>query len=331
MKVEIVVNPGDAVSYHRLVLPADTLPIEDIIISFNDPRFLGKLGESDVVIFSRELAIDIDEVKKKGAKVVMDIDDYWHLPDNHYLHKQWYREKMDLITQEHLQKADMVWCTNQQLKEVILPYNQNVHVIPNALPFGYDQFRPIKKKKVKHPIKFLYAGGVTHVPDVALLDEPFKIIGATPALNKHGVFKLAGYSPGLNWERMAHTFSLTNSYELIPAEPVINYMSVYKDADVALIPLQESNFSKHKSFLKILEAASHKLPVIVSNVLPYNELQNEGIFFVNTPEDWIKHIRYFIENPNHISYYGQLLHDYCKERYDLKKWSEVRHQLLMTL
>lgn len=326
MKVDIVVD-RNAVGYHRLVMPADTMDIRDIRLLFNELTYMDEVGKSDVVILNRFIHIPVEEIQRRGAKVVVDIDDYWHLPAEHPLYQTWYDQKVDEKIRQNIAQADMVWCTNQQLKEVILPLNHNVHVIPNALPFGHDQFK--RQKPEKSPFtRFAWVGGSSHAVDIALLDKPFTLLSQDRRLRERTQFTMGGYQEGLEWEKMLQVFMKVPNLKVLGAEPLNSYMRLYRDSDAALIPLKPSMFSQHKSVLKILEAASQKLPCIASDTLPYTEIMEDGVLFAGSAEEWVEHIRFITQEPLAARQMGQNLYQYCKEHYDLKTWSARRRELL---
>lgn len=70
--------------------------------------------------------------------------------------------------------------------------------------------------------------------------------------------------------------------------PVTEYMNFYNDADCSIVPLRATKFNSMKSNLKLLEAASKKIPVIGSNVEPY---LNSPMIQVNQQGDWYKEIK----------------------------------------
>ena len=131
---------------------------------------------------------------------------------------------------------------------------------------------------------------------------------------------------------MKYVFSQTNSFKILPSTNLDDYINYYDQADVALVPLCKSDWNSYKSELKIMEAGCKQIPVICSNVEPYSTLKGKpGIMWVDTPDDWIKHIRYCIKNPEFVKEQGQALSEWVKEEFDLLKWNETRKQVLKNL
>jgi hypothetical protein len=61
-------------------------------------------------------------------------------------------------------------------------------------------------------------------------------------------------------------------YQRIWVKDTSSYAYLFDNADIILAPLQSNEFNRCKSNLKMVEAATRKLPIICSNTLPYNEI-----------------------------------------------------------
>src|SRR5690606_22388933 len=55
------------------------------------------------------------------------------------------------------------------------------------------------------------------------------------------------------------------------AKDVINYLEFYDETDIVIAPLLTNDYNKSKSNLKMVEALTRNLPIICSNIEPYNE------------------------------------------------------------
>jgi glycosyltransferase involved in cell wall biosynthesis len=109
------------------------------------------------------------------------------------------------------------------------------------------------------------------------------------------------------------------------------YMEHYKHADIMLIPLEDSKWHGCKSNLKILEAASKRIPCIVSNVEPYNVDKDCPVLFVNSQSDWNKHIKYLVNNPEERIKLGNQLYEWAKEKYNYQEISQRRFEAYSSL
>jgi glycosyltransferase involved in cell wall biosynthesis len=139
---------------------------------------------------------------------------------------------------------------------------------------------------------------------------------------------MAGYTEDHEeWHNMVlnYTAGLKHQYKLIPFAPVSNYYKAYSEADICLIPLVNSKFNRHKSPLKVLEAANMGLPVIASHVHPYLDFP---VFYCNNSSDWIRHIKSLIRSRGNRNEAGAKLKEYCDQHYNFNKINQERKQVL---
>ncbi len=373
-KIQIISRHQNGCDWYRCVLPAiylqkdiewcKTNSIEMLWIAQQEHKI-----DCDILIYNKLIATDVSVLRSlqdKGMKIIVDIDDYWILSQNHAHYDQWMTKVFDNqkysnaeLTIQHITNADLVICTSMRLQEKVREYNKNTVVIPNALPFGEGIYQPgIREPHDK--MGFLYAGGVSHLPDVQLLSGKFKRIGTDKSIIDYAEFIIAGYEQKKEtrrmynnredynakndkfttetksvkgpYDQMVNIFSYTNSYRVIPSAPVNKYLSCYDLADVSLVPLVDSSWNAMKSELKLLEAATRSIPCIVSNVSPYSDLRPcEGVMWVENADDWIPYIKKCIREPNWVKDMGHTSAKWIKEMYDLKVWNETRKQVFANL
>lgn len=310
--------------------------------------------DCDVVIFNKFLACLPEHLRRiqqqKGTKIIVDVDDYWHLPEWHINYDHWEKMGQGKIIEDNIRLADLVICASMKIQELVQPINKNTVVIPNAFPFGQENYQPIPYPHEK--LTFLYAGGSTHLPDVKLLKGPFRTIGDSKNwkdCREQCEFLLAGYDPSKLltrmkdgstveetvmgvWDHMSTVFKYTKCSRTLPTKELDEYINYYDRADVALIPLRDDPWNSAKSVLKILEAASKRIPVICSRVAPYTELADyPGIMWVDEPKDWLTHIRWCMDNREQLPELGNRLADRVWTDYHLGLWNQVRKQVLHSL
>ena len=86
----------------------------------------------------------------------------------------------------------------------------------------------------------------------------------------------------------------------------------------------------YKSELKIVEAAAYQLPIICSDVKPYNfHCNNPGVMLCpNTFESWYQFLKGMI---NPIENRGQWNYEYCDQHHNLKTINQQRFNMLVEL
>ena len=325
MKILGLGHRMSGVTFHRITLPLAYM--NGVKGMVTDLPTIEMMNEGwDIVLFNRHSALDNDwqDVRGIGAKIVMDLDDDWILPANHMNYNA-YLEKKPII-ENNLREADLITTTNETLAKKIYPFNKNVLIIPNALPYGHHQFTTEKKEDER--VRIFWAGGCTHEHDLEILRNPLQrlttfsdkikmVIGGYTDSDPHSKYV---------WDRMFNSLTANKRLpymKLSSLEP-INYMQLYEYADIMLVPLEKSDWHSCKSNIKILEAATKKVPVICSNVEPYARDKDAPVFWVNSQKDWFVHLKDLILNPNKRIDYGEKLYEWAKENYDLIKVNEGR-------
>lgn len=288
----------------------------------------------NIVVINRLIAnTHLDQIKsfkeKYGFKLIVDIDDYWHLDYWHILHDYYPTEAII----DHIKYADLVTCTNELLYNELKQLNNKVEIIPNALPFGHDQFTDDKLES--EFINVVYAGSLTHQKDIRLLKNPLKRVHADHELRKKTRFILCGYDTTNKgvipiWQGMIadYTMNLQLNCLVRNSLPVDKYMNFYNDADFTVVPLVDSKFNNMKSNLKILEAACKKIPAIASNIPPY---KGHTIIPVDNQQDWYKAIKKTAEDKNFREEKGIENYLYCYENFHLFKTNVLRKQIYQSL
>lgn len=358
MNIQAVIVERSGLCYHRIVNPFEYMPWKE-----DDKHSMIWIGEGelaincDILLYNKYIATPPDMLRllKGKTKIVVDIDDMWKLPPWHPEYTNWVNTGKDKYIEENIKLADLVICTSMLLQDEVRKLNKNTVVIPNGFPYGQENYKPDPQPRDK--MTFMYMGGVTHLQDVKLLEGKFRRIGSDPWIKERAKFILAGYEKskrvmyrtkedrdaqngnyiledvtGGPYDHMKAVFSQTGSYDIYPSVGLDEYIDYYDKADVALVPLVDNEWNKYKSTLKVAEAACKEIPVICSKVEPYwPELSDAPIMWVEKSDDWIRHIKWCIKNPDKVKEMGKQLSEYCKDKYDLVKLNEVRYNILSTL
>lgn len=121
-----------------------------------------------MVPFERNLE-RIDWLKKRGIKVIMDIDDFWNVDQRHPMFEQIKKQNIAEKKVAFLKAADYVTCTTEFFANEIKKRLgvKNVIVFPNAVDEEEPQFKPSPLKSDK--IRFGWLGGSSHLYDIELM------------------------------------------------------------------------------------------------------------------------------------------------------------------
>lgn len=313
--------------WHRVLLPLAFMPDSYNHICNVVTEDILKERDFKIVLYNRFSMYDNDwnETKAGGLKVVMDLDDDWDLPYNHPIFDFYEKHKARVLN--NIKHADMVTCTNERLANKIRKFNDNVVILPNCIPLGEHQYTEHREPSDK--VRIFWAGGSTHMDDLRIISNPIKRLNIYDNIE----MVLGGYTDTdeiskMYWDNMAHLF--TNGGKLpnrkLKGTMPNEYMSHYEHADIMLIPLESSDWHACKSNLKILEAASKRIPCIVSHVEPYSNDTDAPVLFVKKQSDWFKHLKYLINNLSIRERMGNELYEWAKTKYDYKEIGKARRE-----
>ena len=343
MRILCVTQPNSGVGYHRQILPLQELA--DVYVLFADFINDEVLGRGfDIIMVNRFIpGVSIDDLtayrRKYDFKLVVDIDDYWHLDPWHILYNGF--PTQNIIA--HITQADLVTTTHESLLNKIRPLNDRVEILPNALPYGRGQFidariphDQMSAHTAPGAVRIVYAGGITHEKDIALLRGPMKRISGDRNLRDRMHMIMCGYdesNPRFTpvWHRMISDYLCgfkMPGYVRGPLMPT-DYMAFYCEADMTVAPLVPSTFNACKSNLKVLEAGVKKVPIVVTNTPPYNLCPYA--LKVEVQPDWYNIIKMLVTSESYREDMGAANHAWCVEHHHLDKWNVVRKQMYENL
>lgn len=359
MKIQFICRPEDGSTFHRILNPMQYYKLqegEEAEMLWYDHEE-AKLG-CDILMYGHYMETDakwLEYLKKDGTKFVLDLDDMpvlpgW-LPGKQLFDDKRHTERVI----ENIRIADVVTCTNIKLQQWIRQYNKNTVVIPNAIPYGYENFvSTTRQPDPEGKMRFIYVGGSSHLDDIKSIEGKLKRIGSDGYLKQHSKFIVAGYRKGQAkryfthhdmeqqnenfawvpisgvWDKITSIVGNTGTCEVLPSLNPLDYITHYDHGDVSIVPLLDREWNQYKSTLKFAEAATRNLPVMCSKVLPYSEEDAKGVIWIEN-NDWYNQVKYCVKNPEYVTDMGLQLAEYCKEKYDLIKWNEVRRQLFTSL
>jgi len=324
MKIIGYINEVNGVTYHRILAPLLLMPQVKVYITNNFDEKDFNEG-CDVVVYNRIIPQDkltalLALKEKYGFKIVCDIDDYWHLDEHHILYQNYLDNDYAAKQIKAITTADIVTVTNSRLASRVSQYNKNVEVVANAIPKS-GQF-DLERTPSKVP-RLFWQGSQTHRKDVEILRPvALELYHKLPQCK----MVMAGYNGDDEWHSMVSSYTASKmlALMLIEAQNVTNYYEAYKEADICLVPLIDSNFNQYKSNLKILEAANLGLPVIASKVNPYLDLP---VLYAENNKEWVRHIKRLVESRKAQKECGKELKEFCDKHYNFEKINILRKQI----
>ena len=253
----------------------------------------------------------INEFKKRGVKIVYDLDDdlFTVNPDNPC--KAAVKTRLSQA-KELLRIADTVTTTTDVLKKKFRKYNKNVMICPNSLDFSKFP----KRKGSGREFRIGYSGAASHWGDLSLVidvltelqkkyDFRFILQGMSGRpiiadIYNYRMILRQGLQPEKKqfYEVALKVFDKIRKlkYVHIPFYPPEMYPSILAplDLDIGICPLKSNVFNEAKSCQKFYEYATTGTVTISSDVLPYNK--EVGYYAKNTFKDWYRKLEKLIVN-----------------------------------
>lgn len=183
----------------------------------------------------------IEWLKKRGIKVVMDIDDFWNVDQRHPMYEQIKKQNIAEKKVLFLKAADYVTCTTDFFANEIKKRLgvKNVIVFPNAVDETEPQFQsnPIKSDKVR----FGWLGGSSHLYDIELMKSGIEFI--QNQYKDKSQFVLCGFDLRGSVHEIDRTTGNVTQRPILPHETVWSkYESIFTSGYKVLDP-------DHKNFL----------------------------------------------------------------------------------
>jgi glycosyltransferase involved in cell wall biosynthesis len=354
------------ITYYRHNIPHRLLEMEvvecpigvDAIENIPDE----KLKEFSAVFFMRHISVTgktksiCERLKGLGLKVIFDMDDYWHLPPSHHLYTVWDKNKVGRQTIEAFIHSDVVLTTTPKMYNQIKVYNSNCYVLFNSL---FEEEKQLQKREIKNKrVRFGWVGGVYHYADIKMIQNTFKLISANKELLKDIQICLGGYTEGqkeyrlieqimtnnysyldesykeylLSGIRMGEHITYNQPYRRLHSKGVYEYIDIYNDIDVALIPLENNPFNTSKSNLKVVEAGYMGKAVIASDVYPYTIDcdKTNSILVSDNKYGWYEAILQYMDKTKREEQ-ATWLNEKIRSRYNILLMNEQRERIYKTL
>lgn len=289
----------------------------------------------DVVIVQRvaiENESDAESFIKKLGKLniplVIDTDDgFSSLPESHP--QKNYYSRLDIVLRQLMGSAKNVVFSTEPLKDEYDDISDDKKcVIENTLDerfwINYRAPKSQSERKRTADLNILYMGTATHDNDF------LEAYGALKSLVEQG------YQIKLTVIGAVSTRFNEDWIEFVSAPPgqeryprFARWLREFSSFDLGIAPLNDDNFNRMKSDIKVIDYAAIKIPTLCSNVPAYETLIKEEVCFWtnNTIEDWEAALKELIETPELLVKKAVKANQYLWSRRNVdhaaKKWREL--------
>lgn len=286
-RLRLLAHPVDRTGsgQYRILSPLRALHDANLLRGYASQRFFNpvEIAKADMDTIVVQLPTSARHLKAleiyhqySGAFCITEVDDLiTEIPRTSPLHHVINREAQDYFLQS-LRIADRLVVTTEPLALAYADFCREVRIAKNYLPgYLWKHLTPTRYPTEKPRVG--WAGSISHLGDLALLDEIVK------TLAKEVDWVFFGACPKNLLPYIKETYGGVQ-FDQYPG--TLAKMGL----DLAIAPLENNSFNECKSSLKLLEYGTLGYPVVCSNCHPY-----QGAFPVkrvpNTTTAWINAIR----------------------------------------
>ncbi|WP_312098329.1 glycosyltransferase family 4 protein [Niallia sp.] len=300
-----------------------------IIKRFFDCLFVKKY---DVVVIHRDIfpfgpLIFEKIIRIFNKNIVIDIDDAVFTTETEEIsgsNKLLYKLKYGTRFNASFKDSSMVICGNDFLEDYVSKYNVNTVIVPTVVDTNHIIPREYSIINKKSP-NYVTIGWVGNPGNSSYLNQLTTIFSEINKFNLDVKIKLKfiGAKEEIknsfpDFDVEVEKWSLDTEYEML------------RQCDIGIMPLNDSNWSKGKCGLKLLQYMAVGIPVIASPIGVNNEIviNDYNGFLAYEKDEWVEKITTLIQNPELRMKLGVNGRSFVEKFYSLEKWAENLNQIL---
>lgn len=280
-------NDADATSFYRGLTPLAVLEKQmegrfEVIHHWGPFHFnLNRLRLIDAIFIQRPCAdfhVSLMEMARAaGIPTWVDMDDdVFHIPEANPIGHIYKAQGTINHAASAFQLASVITTTTEALREVLLGFNKNVVVIPNAFDDGLflgSKKVPVEKKGKK---TVFWRGSTTHDDDMLSIAGSLK-----EHVRDDWTFVFAGHLPWVITRELPEG----SWYHAPWKNNLIDYFNFISQLqpDIAIVPLVDVPFNRAKSNIAWIEASFGGAAVIAPN---WDEWRKPGMYTYDSKEEF---------------------------------------------
>lgn len=268
-------------------------------------------GESPVVIVQRD-KFNLEQVRKwihAGVLVIGEWDDY----PLHF-------DSVKMSNGLPIKAVHAVSTTTLQMKQSLSAWNPHTQVFPNLM-----EKLPRLQDRSNTPVR-IFCGWQNRSEDWQNIIEPLNEVLGPGNSSPTEVFVV-------NDRKFYDALTTTNKIYW-PFQIYEKYIEILGQCDIALLPLDNTEFNLHKSTIKLLECASNNVYVLASE---YSTIYGSPTYYMGagltytTQDEFCNNLQYMIDTCKTTFQLNGLGRDYVKSHYLLKDHYRKRYDWILYL
>ena len=274
--------------FHRIMMPLGSLVQTGAVDGRIDmqiwPDEVVLAAAPDVIVWQRQVEDAQLEVMERWRKLlprtlfVYEVDDHLgEVPDASHHASYMPPDIVDRIA-KGMSFCDRVTTTTEPLADWLRSLGaRDVRVVPNGLP---QERLKEHKPNPRNRIRIGFAGGISHGGDLEIIRHVMETV------HEEVTWVFFGMQPEKPSAR-------TEFHEGVSVQDYLDKMASL-DIDLMLAPLENNEFNRCKSNLRLIETGAIGASVIAQD-MPCYHLDEPPVFaYVNTPEEWTDAVQRFI-------------------------------------
>jgi glycosyltransferase involved in cell wall biosynthesis len=284
------------------------------------------------LIMLNRVVDQVTEARKKGQKIVVDIDDHMEaLEPTNMAFKTTSPDANPNNNRDHYNKiiaqADALIMSTPFLKEYYQKKypDKPIFVVRNSIDI--DRWHMRKDKSGNFPTVGWVGATPWRSGDLETLNPFFGEYLSKNNLRFHHSGSI------INAPSVLQQIGIEEkSYTSEPMKPIMKYPELFRKMDIGIVPLRDVEFNHAKSFIKGMEYAAAGIPWIAGWSPEYEYITSHGIGrLARTPDDWLSHLDE-LKNPKVRNIERQKNRQLLKELHSTevraKEWDQVFEEIL---
>jgi len=274
----------------------------------------------DILVFQRQCeqihldAMDRYRALLPNAHFVFEVDDILSAIPDASVHRTHMTPDIDKRLAAVLTRMDAVTVTTEDLAVHMRTLTDKpVKVVPNML--GKDDLDRIdeilKQPKLPTPeVRIGWGGGIGHTGDLALMKDVWNAFGDR-----------------VKWVFLGMQPEGPTNVEFAGAVQPNQYLQALAslNLDLVIAPLEDNQFNRCKSNLRLIEAGACCYPVIASPVTPYKTGNPPVFAYADSPQQWIAAIKKFLTlGDDDQAKHGTFMRNWVERKFILDDHAEER-------
>lgn len=317
-------------SFHRLLMPLTYLQVD-----FTDELTEDLIKKYEVLWLHYTADVHPSVIgywkSKYNLKIVVDLDDSWHVSKKHVRYKQLQgtiqHSKSLVVVATH------VICSTPQVEEMVKPYNSNTSVIGNGIPWNEGQYHVYQEtieSFMNRKIRIGLVGSASHFEDWESIRGKMKRVLKDGEIKSKCEFVIGGYAPQNPvskklWDQVS---TMLGKPVKVQNKEVYDYIDIYRNVDILLCPLVDNHANECRSNLKVHEAACVNAVCILGELYRDKSDYNTVHLF----EDWYNNIKFLIKDKEELYKMKHQASQYIRDHHSYdEQCVQPRKQLLEQL